>query len=304
MSLVTTRISFLEPEHVKGRIQSLALGPVQLSVLAYTPLSSQRTPRLIRQSDPELYQLGLTTAGRQSIEQAREYASLGPGDLVLYDSSRPFTATAGPPSSGAEVMLLQFPRSLVALPDKAVAPLCGTALSGRRGIGQLLSQLLTGLVHTHADLTLNDTIRLGNTVVDLTSALLARHGDRQALLPPETRKHAIFEQISGFITTHLHDPDLKPDAIAAAHFISTRYLHRIFQDHGTSIGDFVRRQRLARCRQDLADPSQRTVPIATIGARWGYPTPSHFTRTFRTATGMTPSEYRALSHSSPPRTAP
>ncbi|MEW2514778.1 hypothetical protein [Streptomyces sp. NPDC046870] len=95
-ALITTRTTFLEPERLKARIQAMALGPAQLSVMAYTPLASQRTARLIQGSDPETYQLALTLSGQQSIEQARTYSSLGPGDLLLYDSSWPFTATVGP----------------------------------------------------------------------------------------------------------------------------------------------------------------------------------------------------------------
>lgn len=297
LALVSTHIRFHEPERVTARIQTMALGPVQLSAMSYSPLSSQRTHRLIRQSDPELYQLGLITGGRQSIEQARLHVPLAAGDLVLYDSSRSFRATVEPHPEGAQSAVLQFPRSLLPLPEAAAARLCATPLSGRVGVGRLLSQLLAGLVETHTDVTPADAIRLGNTAIDLTAALLAHHIDRQALLPPESRQRALFEQISAFITAHLHDPDLKPGTVAAAHFISTRYLHRIFQQHGTTVRDFVRQQRLARCRRDLANPSGRTVPVGAIGRRWGYTRPSDFTRAFRAAVGMTPSEYRAAMES-------
>ncbi|MFD7377675.1 AraC-like ligand-binding domain-containing protein [Streptomyces mirabilis] len=303
-ALITTRTAFLERDRVKARIQAMALGPVQLSVMSYTPLSSQRTPRLIRQSDPEMYQLALTLDGQQSIEQARTYSSLGPGDLLLYDSSRPFTATAGPNLPGAQTMLLQFPRRLLPLPEKTVAPLCGAALDGRTGVGLLLRQLLTGLADTHADLTSADTARLGTTVIDLTATLLAHHADQQSLLPTGPRQRALFEQISAYITTHLHDPGLTPSTVATAHFISTRYLHRIFQQHGTTVGDTIRQQRLTRCRRDLADPAQHTVPIAAIAMRWGYPRPSDFTRVFRTATSMTPSEYRTAGTKDGPEPLP
>jgi AraC-like DNA-binding protein len=272
----------------------MALGPVQLSVMSYSPLSCRRTPRLIRQADPEQYQLALTLAGQQSIEQARSYAALGPEDLLLYDSSRPFTATAGPDPAGVRVLLLQFPRCLLPLPDRVVAPLCGHALPGRAGVGRLLGQMLTGLTDAHADLTHPDAARLGATAVDLTAALLAHHTDRPAQLPAESRQHELFVRISDFIAGHLHEPGLTPGALAAAHFISTRYLHRVFQVHGSTVGDTIRQQRLARCRRDLTDPAQRAVPVGAIGARWGYPRPSDFTRAFRAATGMAPSEYRAL----------
>ncbi|MEU3983376.1 helix-turn-helix domain-containing protein [Streptomyces sp. NPDC026672] len=290
-SLLPTRINFLDPDRVQARIETMALGPVQLSLMSYTPLSSQRTARLIRQSDPEMYQLALTVAGRQSIEQARTYAPLGPGDLLLYDSSRPFTAVAGPGLPGARAMLLQFPRRLLPLSEKAVAPLCGTVIPGQTGVGQVLSRLLTGLVDTHADLAPGDRVRLGGTAVDLTAAVLAHHADRTSVMPAGPRRRALVEQISAYITTHLNDPGLTPGAVAEAHFISTRYLHRIFQQHGTTVGGVIRQQRLDRCRRDLVDPD-RHLSIAAVALRWGYPRPSDFTRAFRAATGMTPSEYR------------
>ena len=235
LALVGTHLRFHEPDG-QASIQTMPLGAAQLSVMSYTALSSQRTPRLIRQSDPELYQLALITSGQQTIEQARQHAPLSAGDLVVYDSSRPFHASVEPDSPcGARSLLLQFPRSQLPLPDTAVAALCGTPLSGQSGIGKLLGHLLTGLAETHADITPADCIRLGNTAVDLTAALLAHQAGRQATLSPESRQRALFAQIISFITAHLHDPHLNPDAVAAAHFISTRYLHRIFQQHGTTV---------------------------------------------------------------------
>lgn len=92
-------------------------------------------------------------------------------------------------------------------------------------------------------------------MVDLTAVLLGHHADREALMPVGPRQRALFEQINAYVTIHLHDPGLTPGVIAAAHFISTRYLHRIFQQHGTAVSDVIRQQRLARCRRDLADPA-------------------------------------------------
>jgi AraC-like DNA-binding protein len=289
-ALMPTRISFAEPDSIRARIQTMAFGPAQLSHLSYTPLISRRTPALIRRSDPELYQLGLAASGYQGIEQGGHRAMLGVGDLVLYDSSRPFEAEAGP--GAARTLVLQFPRRLLPLPERVVAPMCGQAFSAREGLGRLLGRMLTGLAETHADLRPQDGARLGGTAIDLVAALLAHHAEHPSPLPPGTRQTALFEQISAFVITHLNDPNLKPALIAAAHFISTRYLHRLFQEQGTTVGDFVREHRLARCRRDLADPARQSIPVSAIGARWGFPRPSDFTRSFRTAVGMTPSEYR------------
>ncbi|MCP9987720.1 helix-turn-helix domain-containing protein [Streptomyces sudanensis] len=298
LALVTTRFRFPDPEHFGARIRTMTLGPAQLSDLSYASLVSQRPPRLIRRSDPELYQLALTTAGRQGIEQAGRRAVIGAGDIVLYDSSRPFTATAGPAGSTSHSLLLQFPRALMPLPDKVVAPLCGATLDGARGTGLVFRQILTGLIGAHDRLGPADRVRLGHTAIDLAAAVIAQHAEHTSSLPPETRRQALFHEITRFITLHLGDPGLKPAAIAAAHFISTRYLHRVFQCNGTTVNGFIRQARISRCRRDLADPSLHATPVAAIGARWGFTRPSDFTRAFRAATGMTPGEYRAAARGS------
>lgn len=42
-------------------------------------------------------------------------------------------------------------------------------------------------------------------------------------------------------------------------------------------------------RADLAD---RHLPIAAVARRWGFKDPTHFTRRFRAAYGVLPSEWR------------
>ena len=61
--------------------------------------------------------------------------------------------------------------------------------------------------------------------------------------------------------------------------------------YGCSAGEFVRRLRLDFARQQLA---QRDAPLAGIACAAGFADQSHFTRTFKRFTGMTPSEYRTF----------
>ncbi|KOV96110.1 helix-turn-helix domain-containing protein [Streptomyces sp. NRRL B-3648] len=302
-ALVTTRFRFPDPGNFGARIRAMALGPVQLSVISYARLVCYRSPRLIRESDPELYQIAVVTSGRQGIEQARHHTVLGPGEIVLYDSSRPFEASARGPGSCAS-LVLQFPRRLMPLPDHVVAPLCGTSLGAADGVGHVFRQTLAGLAEAEPDLSGPDRQRLGTTVVDLAAAVIARRADRASALPAESRTATLYQQITAFISRHLHDAGLGPGAVAAAHSISIRYLHRVFQVHGTTVNGYIRRERIARCRRDLADPLLGAVPVGAIGARWGFPRASDFTRAFRTATGMTPTEYRSLGEPAEEETRP
>ncbi|MEU8542146.1 AraC family transcriptional regulator [Streptomyces sp. NPDC048717] len=107
-----------------------------------------------------------------------------------------------------------------------------------------------------------------------------------------TRQSMLLSRVQAYVQEHLAAPDLTPDTIAAAHHISTRYLHRIFQQQGLTVAAWVRRQRLDRCRLDLADPSLGDLPVRRVAARWGFDEPASFTRAFRAAYGTTPGAFR------------
>ena len=71
--------------------------------------------------------------------------------------------------------------------------------------------------------------------------------------------------------------------------MSARHWHRIFSAaFGESLPALVKRVRLQRAVALLAD----NVPIAEVATQCGYPNVSSFTRTFRSAVGVTPGEYR------------
>ena len=61
---------------------------------------------------------------------------------------------------------------------------------------------------------------------------------------------------------------------------------------GIRVHRTIRRQRLEACRRELRDHRRAHVAIATISARWGFADPSHFSRVFRAAYGLTPHEWR------------
>ncbi|MGW0843495.1 helix-turn-helix domain-containing protein [Streptomyces sp. NPDC002787] len=91
----------------------------------------------------------------------------------------------------------------------------------------------------------------------------------------------------------LADPGLSPEGIAAAHRISRRYLYKLLAARGYTVSGWIREQRLARCRRDLADPALDHLPVGAIGGRWGFADPAHFSHAFKAAYGMSPREARS-----------
>ncbi len=170
----------------------------------------------------------------------------------------------------------------------------GRGISGREGTSALLADFLLGLDRQAALLGPAEAPRLGTVVVDLVAAWLARELDAEAEVPDDARRRALVENVRTFIRRNLHDPELTPTVIAAAHHVSVSYLHRLFtqQSQGETVAAWIRRRRLEKARRDLADPALRTVPVHALAARCGIPRPSDFSRAFRAAYGLSPSEHR------------
>ncbi|MGW1672504.1 helix-turn-helix domain-containing protein [Streptomyces sp. NPDC002324] len=279
-----------------GELRLMELGPVTVWPASFLPSRYRRDQRMVRRSDPELYHLTLLLDGSLALDHADRRDTFGPRDLHLADSSRPYDIRSAD-GGGTGVIKgvgVDFPKALFPLPPHQVRELLGRGLSGREGMGALLADFLIGLERQADSLQPSDAPRLGTVVLDLLSAWFAHALEAETALSPETRLHALTRRVQAFIRQNLHDPELTPPVIAAAHHISLSYLHRVFQQQtdGETVAAWIRARRLEGAGRDLADPSLRTIPIHAIAARWGMPRASDFTRAFRTAHGIAPSEFR------------
>ncbi|GAA4155192.1 helix-turn-helix domain-containing protein [Actinomadura keratinilytica] len=272
--------------------RNLHLGEVTVWPTSFQPLVLHRTPKLIRQSDPEAFHLSLILNGTGTADWGDRRAAYAPYDLHVQDTSRACTIRAVGGGSMLRCVGVEIPRRLLPLPDGLAGRLVGGGLTGRSGFGGLLTGFLLQLARNTGAYGPADGPRLGGVLVDLVGAMFAHVLDAERALAPETRTRTLLMRIRAYIAEHLHDPDLTPAAVAAAHHISRSYLHRLFRAEGVSVATWIRMQRLERARRDLADPRMAAVPVHQIAARWGFTYHSAFTRAFRTAYGTAPSEYR------------
>lgn len=274
-----------------GQVGSAILGSVVLADVAASHAQVERTPRLIRADDPELYKFGLQTSGTSVIEQDDRQASLRPGDLAIYDTSRPYRITF---SDDFRMTVAMFPRSLVRLPEQKMASLTAVRLAGDTGLGALIAPLMTGLTSQLSSARPVIATHLGDAVVDLVTAAFAQQMQRLIDPASATAHRTVVEQVRRFIDERLQDPGLTSKMVADAHFVSVRYLQKVFEAEGTSVSNLIRTRRLERCRRDLTDPACQHLSIAQIGSRWGFPDAAHFSRLFRSTYGQSPREFRKV----------
>jgi AraC-like DNA-binding protein len=276
----------------RGRLHAGRVGPVDISTLVSgPPHEAFRTRKLIRASDAEQFKIHVMVRGRAVWAQSDREAELTPGDFTLVDLSRP--CQGADRDDVHECVAVMFPHAALPLRHDELARLTAVPVSGRDGLGAMISSLarhLGGRLERHGS---TDGARLATALMDLLIVALAERLDRVAAIAPDTRRRALLSSVQSFIDQRLGDPDLSPGTIAAANHISLRYLHKLFEGHETTVGGWIRARRLERCRQDLLDPALSDWPVSTIAARWGILDATHFSRLFRAAYGRPPAEYRA-----------
>jgi AraC-like DNA-binding protein len=232
----------------RGRATAHALGPLTVFRVAADASAIHRTPALIAASDPQWLQVSLQLRGRCRVEQDGRSTVVGPGDLVTWESSRPYTVEAITP----------FALLNVYCPEHLLRPhtddlYARTATEVRLGglLGGLLREVARGL--SDGALGPGD-VAVADSVLALVRGMHA--GPPRAEATPADLLRA---QVRAYIAEHLADPWLGPEAIARAHFISRSYLDRLFEDEPRTVAETIRDARLERCRQDLVRSAASAV---------------------------------------------
>lgn len=268
------------------QLRELAI--VQVDAMAH---AVERTPELIAAGGSGFYKLNLQLSGSGVLRQGGRQTVLTTGELAIYDTGQPYTLRF---DESFSTLVLMFPKHLVGLSPEQMSGLTAIPLGKEHRLGRAVVPFLTQTARMLPELDGPIAHRLAMNTVDLLATLLADEAYSGPVA--ESTGHArMLRRIQLFIDGQLANPDLSPRYVAAAHYISTRSLHKLFEDSGTTAAAWIRERRLAGARHDLADPLLADAPISAIGARWGLPDPAHFSRIFRAAHGCSPSAYRQRS---------
>ena len=288
-SFVPLHVRSSNQEHFHGRLRSRLLDELSIIEVTASGHSVHRTPALISRSDRLYFKLNLQLAGTGMLIQDNREAVLHPGDLAVYDTHRPYTLAF---ESDFRTLVLMFPHDALDLPAGSVGQLTATRLAADQGLGRMISPFMTRLAENLDVLSGSSGHRLAHNTVDLLGTMLAAQLEDRAPDGPERPHEELLGRIRRFIESNLADPELSPASVAAAHFISTRHLHHVFQEAGTTVAHWIRTRRLENCRRELRDPLVAHRSVSSIASRWGFVDAAHFSRIFRSAFGEPPSNYR------------
>lgn len=269
---------------VQRLVRSRSIASIRFFSACLPPCVVTSTPSATGQ-DGGYGKLDLVLDGKIVISQDGRQAVLGAGDFAFTDVGRYFRVMAG---EGVRLVGVVFPLWLLAVPHGVLDGVTATRMSGGPGSGAVLSALLTSLEANLDGVRFEEEAGVSSAVGGLLTAVLCA-ADRRAEEPAPP----LVTRIRRFVDAELPDPELSPAAIAAAHHISLRQLHRLFEHEGMTVAELIRTRRLENCRHDLVDPALRRLSITEVAARWGIPDSARFSRIFRAAYGVSPREYRA-----------
>jgi AraC-like DNA-binding protein len=271
-----------------GELGSATVGHLQVSRVRSVTQVCRRTPGLARADAEEFLQIGMVTRGGGALEQDGRRTVLAAGDFAIYETGRPFSWSL---NRSWELDVFTWPRAAIGLTAAESAAVTAVRLPGRHGLTGIVGDLLRGLLSAPPALSPTGAVRVADQVGELVATLAIEHAEPSA--PADAPQRALLQEVCAHIDARLDDPDLAPDAIAAAHFVSTRQLHRLFAATGETVTRRIRRLRLERCRHELADRRRAGDSVTDIARRWGFADLAGFSRAFRAAYGCSPSDYRA-----------
>ncbi|GAA2350974.1 helix-turn-helix domain-containing protein [Saccharopolyspora halophila] len=271
------------PQEFGGALNDRSLGEVNFVNMACGRHAAYRDGRAAAEAG--YYVLTLQLSGSLRMEQDERAARLRPGEFAVYDSSRPARLVS---SDDYRSTCVRFPKELLGGPHpEPLAEVTATAFAYEPGLPSVVWDTLISLnrnLHAmgpHAGLAVHNVMDMVGVMLRTAAGAVVR-SDQEMLL----------HRIRAHIDAHLDDPELGPAQIAAAHYISLRQLHSLFERTGSSVARWIRTRRIELCKRDLADPANSSVPISTLAARRGFTNPSHFAQLFKRTTGRSPKAYR------------
>ncbi|WP_063797452.1 helix-turn-helix domain-containing protein [Streptomyces sp. AS58] len=281
-----------EDDAVHGALWLASVGNIHVGHVEASPQRMARTRGIIANDSSGALLVSLQAVGSSVVAQDGREAFLPAGNLVVVDTRRPFLRDF-PGSFHQNVVAV--PIDLLDVPDAYLARVVAQVYQPTHYIGGILASFVGGLAKAAESgacwAGANQHLERG--MIDVLTALIAHEGRLDGDVTP-TAEETLRLLIRDYIRAHLDRPELSPSMIAAAHHISVRYLHKLFQGEEMTVSRWIHRQRLQACREDLARSDLAGLTVETIAQRWGFASLAHFSRTFRAAYGISPVAWRRV----------
>lgn len=258
---------------------SLAISSLTTATPPEERIHVTRSPEDIRRDPRDYFMLWLMLDGQIGLAQNGRSAVMRPGDLFIYDQSRPFALDFDPYT---RALMATIPRSLLNQRFPLAHQLGGRKIAADSTTGPLAGSLMTELYrldHASAEVA----SRLGASALDMLVTAMEAEADG-GIQPADHRNR--LTGAKRFILANLDDPHLDIERIARSQDVAPRTLYRLFAAEGTTPIRWLWQQRLAASFKALSEGKISKVTDAALS--YGFSDVSHFSRSFKAAFGHAP----------------
>lgn len=283
-----------------GKVQATPLGDVFEArastrrlghLLVFGLWAAPHHVRLVRDhaAPPEeggFLRLRYQRSGECTVEQDGRQRSMSAGQWLVIDGSRPHTVSN---MCEASSLSLQLPRSVLSARDLRLAKSLHGPFAMNGHVSKLLFECLRLSIEDLDEMSESASQELGLSMLEMfriATNEVAAQQDRSS------NREVMEQRVRDHIRRHLYEPDLSVESVAKSMGCSSRYIHKIFESQ-ESVSRMIWSQRLDRCKEELMAPRNRDLTLTELAYEFGFSSSSHFSRSFRTRFGMTPSEFRS-----------
>lgn len=274
-----------------GEIETAFLSEIQFSKVRARSQHVTREKTRIAKSDDDHFLISLQLAGTGQIRQGGNSAVLGPGDLAIYDVTRPYDILF---EDSFEQLVLKIPRAKLTSRMIDIEDHTAISISGTKGVGKVASLLIQQTAHELPYLEGGEFNIAQTSTLDLFLSALSAHCGSQLGKRSEC-KELTLRRLINHVEQNFHDPNLNSASLAKISGLSERYIRKLFSQRGCGVSEWIWTRRLDNAKSDLENPLLSHRSISSIAYASGFRDASHFSKAFKNYFGTTPREQRKLS---------
>ncbi|HJO73144.1 MAG TPA: helix-turn-helix domain-containing protein [Rhodospirillales bacterium] len=270
-------------------VHQTTLRGMRIYDIVIDPAIIERRPVDIARDEVEDFFMTIQLEGESRIRQRSKELIMRPGCMAVMAGGGPYLVAYPKPSRRLVLRIPSLDFRERVLGNEELLPVQYVAASG---LGCIVSSLFHSVASEADNLSDEDQFTVAEKFLDLLAAAFRQGADGEIGLGRISKKD-LAGRVLDYVARHYAEAGLSPTRVAEANGISTRYLHALFKDSGTTVGKSIWERRLEACHAELADSSRAHLPISEIAFRQGFNDAAHFSRTFKKRYGVSPSRLRS-----------
>ncbi|MFZ6760878.1 helix-turn-helix domain-containing protein [Undibacterium sp. Ji50W] len=269
-------------------VNAYHLGAMVFGDTRYSPQAFQRSRKKIAQDGLDHFLIQLYLDGGYTGEtNGNHEIFMRAGDICILDLGQSLSTR----TTTSRTHTLVMPRGAMEAVLPNASALHGAVLKREKVLGKLLADHFTSLRQHLPEVRQPQAMSVADAVTGMIAACFRPTADALYVAHAQIDT-SLRNLIKHHIDEHLNEQSLNPDTLALAFHLSRTTLYRLFEPFG-GICNYIQNRRLQRAYTTLKQTSGKPRWIYEIAFACGFRDEAHFSRSFRRAFGISPSDVRA-----------